>query len=88
VVSDRVHSGQGRHTVLEEELLPCIQNISSTSYIKITSGVEFIEWITPEWVWCDQTHTILHTKQNYVNNIVFDIVYAIGSDVINSWHDF
>jgi hypothetical protein len=51
------------------------------------SDVEFIEWLTPEWVWCYQTHTILHEKQNDVKNIGYDIVYDIGYDVINIGHD-
>ncbi len=72
---------------LEEELRSCIPNISSTHYIKITSDVEFIKWLTPEWVWCDQTHTILHEKHNDVKQIWYDIIYDISCDINNIGHD-
>jgi hypothetical protein len=42
---------------------------SSTSYIKITGDVEFIQRLTPEWEWRNQTHTILETKQHIENRV-------------------
>jgi hypothetical protein len=82
-----VHCTRWTQCALEEELRPCIPNISSSSYIKITSDVEIIKWLTPEWVWCDQTHTILHEKHNDQNNIRYDIVYDIGYDINNIGYD-
>jgi hypothetical protein len=82
-----VHCTRWTQCALEEELRPCIPNISGTSYIKITSDVKILKWLTPEWVWCDQTHTILHEKHNDQNNIGYDIVYDIGYDINNIGYD-
>ena len=51
----------------EQELLPCIPNPSSTTYIEIAVDVEFIQRLNSEWVWRDQTYTILHAKQHNGN---------------------
>jgi hypothetical protein len=61
-------------------LLPCIPNLSSTSYIEITGDIEFIQWLVPKRVWGDKTHTILHKKN--VRYIRHDIGYDIGYDII------
>ena len=76
-----IHCTCGTEGAPEEELRSRIPNFSTTSNIKITRDIKFLQWFCPEREGGYQTHAILHAKQNMISNIGYDIRYDVMYDV-------
>ena len=84
-----LHCTSGTQCALEEELWPCIPNLSSTSYIEITSDIEFIQGLVPKREWGDQAHTILQEKKCKRYQTRYRVWYRIWYHIQISdiWYD-